>query len=61
MNGGMVIFSDDNFQQRIIQCVIRNKDDIKNEKTMKKHGFIEIDVEIIVDKNRPDFDAFATF
>ena len=54
------MFSDDGFQNKIVQCVIRNKDENRMEFTLKANGFIEIDVEIIIDEEQ-QIDAFETF
>ena len=53
MYGGMLMFSDDKFKQRIAQCVIRDRDGWQMDDTMRKHGYIEIDVEILIDEASP--------
>jgi hypothetical protein len=53
MNGNMILLSDDGFQNSNIQCVIRNRDGTKMEYTATKYGYIEIDVEIIIDPDYP--------
>jgi hypothetical protein len=49
MYGGMLMFSDDRFQKQIAQCVVRDRDGWQMDDDMKKHGYIEIDVEILTD------------
>ena len=61
MYGGMLMFSDDRFQQKIAQCVVRDRDGWQMDDDMKKHGYIEIDVEILTDESSPQTDAFSTF
>lgn len=61
MYGGMLMFSDDRFQQNIAQCVIRDRNGWQMDDTMRNFGYIEIDVEILIDHANPAEDAFATF
>ena len=54
MFGGMILFSDDEFQKRIVQCVIRERDGKQMDYTLKKYGFFEIDVEVLNDHDQTE-------
>jgi hypothetical protein len=61
MFGGMILFSDDEFKERIVQCVIRERDGKQMDYTLKKYGYFEIDVEVLIEQEQQDLTVFQIY